>query len=171
MADMEDETDMAKVTRAQGAPDVPAAVPRKTARSCLKLPRFAEARARRLLKSPQELQRVIERARRKSARAAHSLGEAFADLKAMLHLVQAWLSRQYSGVSYASLVLIVGAIVYFLMPTDFVPDFIVWLGLVDDGAVVAWVVRTVRDELAKHKAWEAEMRAAGIDDDGYDEAS
>ena len=168
---MEDETDMPKVTRSQGAQDVHAAVTRGTARSYLKLPRFAEVRARRLLKSPQKLQRVIERARRKSARAALSLGDAFADLKAMLHLVQAWLSRQYSGVSYANLVLIVGAIVYFLMPTDFVPDFIVWLGLVDDGAVVAWVVRIVRDELAKHKAWEAEMRAAGIDDDGYDEAS
>ena len=162
---------MPKVTRSQGAQDVHASDTRGTARSYLKLPRFAEVRARRLLKSPQKLQRVVERARRKSARAARSLGDAFADLKAMLHLVQAWLSRQYSGVSYASLVLIVGAIVYFLTPTDFVPDFIVWLGLVDDGAVVAWVVRIVRHELAKHKAWEAEMRAAGIDDDGYDETS
>ena len=71
----------------------------------------------------------------------------------MLHLVQAWARGEYSGVSSKNLVLIVGAVVYFLMPTDLVPDFIAGLGFVDDAAVIAWVVGTVGDELAKFSAW------------------
>ena len=120
----------------------------------MKLPRFARARARRLVKSPQELLRVIEQARRKQASAgrARSLEPVFAELKTMLDLLRAWARHEYSGVSNANLVLIVGAAVYFLMPVDLVPDFIVGLGFADDAAVIAWGVHAVRDELAKFKA-------------------
>ena len=71
----------------------------------------------------------------------------------MLRLMQAWVGGEYSNVSNANLVLIVGAVVYFLMPTDLVPDFIAGFGLVDDAAVIAWVVDAAGDELAKFKAW------------------
>ena len=71
----------------------------------------------------------------------------------MLHLVRAWAKGDYSGISKANLVLIVGAVVYFLMPTDLIPDFIAGLGFVDDAAVIAWVVSAVSDELAKFSAW------------------
>ena len=121
----------------------------------MKLPRFARVRARRLVESPQELLRVVERAWRKQASAgtARRLERVLAELKTMLHLVQAWARGAYSGVSKGNLVLIVGAVVYFLMPTDLVPDFIAGLGLVDDAAVIAWVVAAVRDELEKFEAW------------------
>ena len=121
----------------------------------MKLPRFAQVRARRLVESPQELLRVVEQARRKQASAgtARRLKRVLAELKTMLHLIQAWARGVYSGVSRVNLVLIVGAVVYFLMPTDLVPDFIAGLGLVDDAAVIAWVVNVVRDELAKFEAW------------------
>ena len=121
----------------------------------MKLPRFARVRARRLIESPQELLRIVEQARRKQASAgtARRFKRVLADLKTMLHLVQAWASGAYSGVSNVNLVLIVGAVVYFLMPTDLVPDFIAGLGLVDDAAVIAWVVAAVRDELEKFNTW------------------
>ena len=121
----------------------------------MKLPRFAQVRARRLVESPQELLRVVEQARRKQASVgtARRLKRVLAELRTMLHLVQAWAGGAYSGVSKVNLVLIVGAVVYFLMPTDLVPDFIAGLGLVDDAAVITWVVAAVRDELDKFRAW------------------
>ena len=121
----------------------------------MKLPRFAQARARRLVESPPELLRVVAEARRKQGapRTARRLKRVLAELKAMLHLIQAWARGAYSGVSKVNLVLIVGAVVYFLMPTDLIPDFIAGVGLLDDAAVIAWVVDAVKDELAKFKAW------------------
>ena len=121
----------------------------------MKLPRFAHTRARRLVESPKKLLRVTEKARRKqeSARTARGLKRVVGELRTMLRLVRAWAKGEYSGVSKANLVLIVGAVVYFLMPTDLIPDFIAGLGFVDDAAVIAWVVGTVSDELAKFSAW------------------
>ena len=123
----------------------------------MKLPRFARARARRLVESPRELARVIEEARRKlaSAERGRSLKPGLAELRTMLDLLRAWARCEYSCVSPANLLVIVGAVVYFLTPADLVPDFILALGLADDAAVIAWVVGVVTDELAKYKAWQA----------------
>ena len=71
----------------------------------------------------------------------------------MLRLIKAWARGAYSGGSKANLVLMVGAVVYFLLPTDVIPDFIAGLGFVDDAAVIAWVVAAVADELEKYRAW------------------
>ena len=123
----------------------------------MKLPRFAHARARRLVQSPRELLRLIEQAWSKQASAgkSRSLEPVLAELRMILDLLRAWARGKYSGVSNASLVLLVGAVVYFLMPADLVPDFILGLGFADDAAVIAWVVGTVRDELVKFRAWQA----------------
>ena len=72
----------------------------------------------------------------------------------MRHLLQASVRGEYSGISSANLVLIIGAVVYFLMPADLVPDIIVGLGFTDDAAVIAGVVSAVKDELEKFKAWQ-----------------
>ena len=122
----------------------------------MKLPRFAHARARRLIQSPRDLLRVIEQAWSKQASAgkARSLEPVLAELKVTLDLLRAWARREYSDVSNTNLVLLVGAVVYFLMPADLVPDFILGFGFADDAAVIAWVVGTVSDELAKFKAWQ-----------------
>lgn len=122
----------------------------------MKLPRFAQTRARRLVESPRKLRRVIEQAQRKqeSARTARRLKGVLADLRTLLRLIQAWMKGNYSNVSKANLVLIVGAVVYFLMPIDVVPDFIPVAGFVDDGAVIIWVVDAVKEELAKFEEWE-----------------
>ena len=126
----------------------------------MKLPRFAHTRARRLVESPLDLQRVIEQAWRKQAAAgnARRLKPVLAELMTMLDLLKAWALSEYSGVSKANLLLIVGAVVYFLMPADLVPDIIVVFGFADDAAVIAWVVCAVKDELEKFKVWQATRR-------------
>ncbi len=123
----------------------------------MELPRFARARARRLVESPPQLLRVIEQAGRKLAAAggARSLEPVVDELRTMLELLRAWAGGSYSGVAGANLLLIVGAVVYFLMPADLVPDFILGLGFVDDVAVITRVLGAVREELAKFRASQA----------------
>lgn len=120
----------------------------------MKLPRFARARARRLVESPRQLLRVIEQAGRKLAATGgvRSLEPVVEELRTMLELLRAWAGGTYTGVASANLLLIVGAVVYFLMPADLVPDFILGLGFVDDVAVITRVVGAVREELARFRA-------------------
>ncbi|MDE2907038.1 MAG: YkvA family protein [Acidobacteriota bacterium] len=123
----------------------------------MELPRFARARARRLVESPRQLLRVIERAGRKLAAAggARSLAPVVEELRTMIELLRAWAGGTYTGVASANLLLVVGAVVYFLMPADLVPDFIPGLGFVDDVAVVTRVIGAVREELAKFRTSQA----------------
>jgi uncharacterized membrane protein YkvA (DUF1232 family) len=52
-----------------------------------------------------------------------------------------------------------GAVVYFVMPADLIPDLLLGIGFVDDAAVVSAVVRTVRNELDRFRTWERRARA------------
>ena len=123
----------------------------------MKVPRFALNRARRLLASPQALLRAVEQASRKAAalRNPPRLRAVLEELKAMLGLLKAWANGTYPGVSKTNLLLIAGAVVYFLMPTDLLPDFIVGAGYVDDAMVITWVITTAREELDRFKRWRA----------------
>lgn len=76
------------------------------------------------------------------------------DLRTLMRLLLAWVERSYERVPWTALVLMVGALVYFVLPTDLVPDVLAGVGFVDDVAVVSSVVRSVRDELDLFRAWE-----------------
>jgi uncharacterized membrane protein YkvA (DUF1232 family) len=56
--------------------------------------------------------------------------------------------------SNRSLVLLVGALVYFLMPIDAIPDFIPGIGFLDDAGVIAMALAAVKSEVDRFKAWE-----------------
>ncbi len=74
-------------------------------------------------------------------------------LKTLLDLAWSWASGAYKDVDKGNLVLIVGAVIYFLTPFDLVPDFLAGIGLLDDASVIAWVVGAISTELAKFEAW------------------
>lgn len=76
------------------------------------------------------------------------------DLAAFLRLLKAWALRQYRRVPWPALLLIAGAVVYFVMPVDLLPDVLMGLGFVDDAAVITAAVRSVRDELEHFRLWE-----------------
>jgi uncharacterized membrane protein YkvA (DUF1232 family) len=96
------------------------------------------------------------------ATAHRGLLEGFwGDLTALIRMLRAWATRRYKRVPWQSLVLTTVAVVYFVMPLDAVPDFIPVIGFIDDGAVIAFVVRSIRADIAAFRAWEVEMKAHG----------
>lgn len=88
-------------------------------------------------------------------------GARFAQLRGDLALLQglcaAWWRGEYRAISKQALLAVVAALVYFLAPLDAVPDWLLGLGLLDDLAVLAWVLRTWDDELQRYAEWRAEQ--------------
>lgn len=70
-----------------------------------------------------------------------------------VRMIQAHFSGEYR-VSYTTLVLIVLALVYFLSPVDFIPDFLGFFGFADDLTVVMTVFAKVKDEVEGFLDWE-----------------
>jgi len=46
-------------------------------------------------------------------------------------------------------------VLYFVMPVDLIPDLLGPIGLMDDAAIIATVVGSVRDELQRFRTWES----------------
>ncbi len=84
-------------------------------------------------------------------------GKRFAGLKEDLQLLQglcvAWWRGEYRAISSQALLAVVGALLYFVTPLDAIPDWLIGVGLIDDLAVLAWVLRTWSDELMAFRAW------------------
>jgi uncharacterized membrane protein YkvA (DUF1232 family) len=49
-------------------------------------------------------------------------------------------------------VLIIGALVYFVLPTDLTPDFIPGIGYIDDLAVIMGVLKRLAHEVNRYRA-------------------
>jgi uncharacterized membrane protein YkvA (DUF1232 family) len=109
------------------------------------------------LKDPDKLRDLTREASSKADASARTgaLSAVFQSLRALLRLLRAYVKGEYRNVPPKSLILIVAGILYFLMPIDVIPDFIVGIGFIDDAAVLAWVVSTVKTVLDDFVVWEA----------------
>lgn len=76
-----------------------------------------------------------------------------ADLKLLQGLCTAWWRGEYRAVSRQALLAVVAALLYFVTPLDAIPDWLPGIGMLDDLAVLAWVMRTWQGELAAFRAW------------------
>mgnify|MGYP005750780587 CR=1 FL=1 len=121
----------------------------------------AAAEAEHLLAEPQAAGAMAERAGRRAYRQRGRLGEAFEDVMALTRLVRAWATGRYRAVPTSTLLAVIGALVYFLMPLDALPDFILAFGLLDDIALIGKVVQMCRRDLQAFRVWE--QSAAGTD--------
>ncbi|UQY34116.1 DUF1232 domain-containing protein [Pseudomonas fulva] len=90
---------------------------------------------------------------RKSGGGARSLSSLKADLGLLQELCVAWWRGSYRAINPQALVAIVAGLIYFVSPLDALPDFIPGLGLVDDLAVLAWVMKTWGGELDAFRTW------------------
>lgn len=90
---------------------------------------------------------------RKSGGGARSLASIRGDLSLLQELCVAWWRGSYRAINPQALVAIVAGLIYFVSPVDAIPDFIPGLGLVDDLAVLAWVMKTWGGELDAFRTW------------------
>ncbi|MDE3219687.1 MAG: DUF1232 domain-containing protein [Nitrospirota bacterium] len=83
-------------------------------------------------------------------------GKLLKDIQLLVRLLKASMSGVYTGLSVRKLVaiVIVAAILYLISPLDVIPDFIPVVGYVDDAAVIAWVMKSIAEELKDFKIWE-----------------
>ena len=97
---------------------------------------------------------LLHKARLKAERTPGALAGVWEDLQTLFRMLKTWISGDYRGTSWQTILLVITAILYFVMPLDVIPDFIAALGFVDDVAVIAYIVSTIREELETFAEWE-----------------
>jgi len=56
---------------------------------------------------------------------------------------------------------LMGALAYFVLPVDMIPDFIAWMGFADDAAVLALAIRSVEPHIKERHRHQARSTIAG----------
>ncbi len=117
--------------------------------------RRATERARRIAGDPQKLRDIADKAGRSAAMRSGPFAAVADDFRALIRLVVAYARGHYREIPVDSLVIVVAGLIYVVSPLDLIPDTIPGLGVVDDAAVIGWVIKTVRGELDAFREWEA----------------
>lgn len=117
----------------------------------------AEAEAAELLDKPQLAEQMARRADNRASTHSARLRKVRSELDTLIRLASAWATGRYRRLPVSTLIAVLAALVYFLMPIDSIPDFIWGLGFVDDITVIINVFRLFRDDIEAFRVWESEQ--------------
>lgn len=79
----------------------------------------------------------------------------FRSIRDLMAMIAAYSNGSYRAVPWSTIAAAVGCLIYVLSPIDFIPDFVPFVGLVDDAAVLAAALKLIGDDLAKFQDWQA----------------
>ena len=105
-------------------------------------------------KNRPKLLRITTATLQKAKEHRTALSGLWTDLMAMTRLVTAWARGEYTTVPWRTILMAIGALVYFLDPFDAIPDAIPGFGYVDDASVVALVAGAIKTDIQRFIHWE-----------------
>src|SRR5438034_10598165 len=103
------------------------------------------ASARRLIEHPEQLRQIVDDAFIKMRKHSDAIREIAADLQIILRLIKVWLAGGYKDISTKSIVILIGAILYFLNPFDAFLVTIPFLGYVNVLPFFGWLLKTLKN--------------------------
>jgi uncharacterized membrane protein YkvA (DUF1232 family) len=112
-----------------------------------------EKKAKKLLKDKEGFEKILVKIDTKITKTIRFLNEVIDELKILFELVNDVIRRRYTEIPIGSVIVVAGALLYFLAPLDVVPDFLPAIGFTDDVTVILLVIRQIKIDLDKYKLW------------------
>lgn len=107
------------------------------------------------------LQQTAEKMKNEGVR--EGMNDILDKVKTLVRLVKAYIGGEYRQVEGKSLVTVVGVLLYFVSPLDFIPDVLPIVGFTDDIALILWLFNTLDKELEKFYIWEKDTKSINLD--------
>ncbi|MGV3502346.1 MAG: YkvA family protein [Adhaeribacter sp.] len=120
------------------------------------------SRAEEYLKKPSRVKDLLSDTYKKASEkkdVGTLASEVWESLQTLSRLIKAAVSGEYTGIPTATIVGGIAVLLYFLSPIDLVPDFLPVIGLLDDVALLAWFMSSIKAEMDKFNEWEKTARA------------
>ena len=81
------------------------------------------------------------------------VGGKLAKIPTFLSLVKCYITKEYDKVPTGTIIAITSALLYFLIPSDLMPDFIPLIGYIDDASVISVCMSMVGHDIKKFIKW------------------
>ena len=82
------------------------------------------------------------------------------DLLLLMSLVKDYYQGNYRNIPYKTISAAVVGLLYIINPIDLIPDFIPFIGQVDDALVLKFCLKLMEKDLLKYKTWKDEQTAS-----------
>lgn len=113
-----------------------------------------EVKAEEYLNDEEKLRQLIKQAGLKAeANKKGPIGKFFDNISLFISLLKDYIKGEYRNIPYGSIILLIVGILYFVVPTDIIPDFIVSLGFFDDAVIIGIVLKQIDADLEKYIQW------------------
>jgi uncharacterized membrane protein YkvA (DUF1232 family) len=118
--------------------------------------RLYESRAEQIAACDKKIRQLLSRVRRRLNEVSSSplLMEARFQLEVFVRMLTAHVQRRYKSLSPRSIGLLVLGLFYFALPLDLVPDFIPFVGYVDDLSVILAIYKSLQVDIERFLEWE-----------------
>ncbi len=117
----------------------------------------AMTRAESNVSHKEKLPWLLDKATRKAEQHYESLLASWESFQVFIRLIRSWLAGTYA-VPVQSVLMAVGAVIYFVSSFDLIPDAVPVLGLVDDVWVINSVARANLRVISSFRNWEVSFR-------------
>jgi uncharacterized membrane protein YkvA (DUF1232 family) len=116
-----------------------------------------EKKAERVLRDGDRVDKIIGSVSTKLGEITQSserLSGFVGRIKVISRMVKNYISGNYRVMPWKSIVLLVAGLIYFITPIDLIPDFIPALGLIDDISMIAFIYRSLKQDIDEYLLWE-----------------
>jgi len=105
--------------------------------------------------TPKDIETVVEKSEeiKKKFSARGPLKRFIEDSKLLTALVKDWRAGKYRQALYGTIAAVVFALIYVFNPFDIVPDFLPFVGALDDATVIGALLMLVERDLTKYRSW------------------
>lgn len=88
----------------------------------------------------------------------------FYRIRTMLRMLRAYINGDYRQIPWKSLLMILGSLIYFMMPLDLIPDFIPITGFADDISIIFLVFGSINEDVENFLEFERSNRGKFTND-------
>ncbi len=116
-------------------------------------------KAKKSVKENEKLKTIGDQAREKLteiSKSSEDRGDFARKVSTLIRMLRSHINGEYRAFSGQTLLMIAFALLYFIIPTDLIPDFLPVLGLSDDIALVYYIIRNISVDLESFEEWEAQ---------------
>lgn len=109
--------------------------------------------AERIVQDDDKLEKFLQRVEQR-LKLIPRAGRRLSTIPVMVSLVNSYYKKEYRHIPIGSIIAIVSALIYFLSPIDFFPDFIPFFGFLDDAVVVATAWKLIDSDVKEYREWQ-----------------
>lgn len=80
-------------------------------------------------------------------------------IRIVIRMLRAWQNKIYTNIEWSSVFIAVAILMYVVNPIDLIPDFIPFIGGLDDLLLLRYLLKIIDKEIVKFTEWEAKQEA------------